>query len=388
MKIEDSVLGVAFVILAIFLLNQLLFSLDEDGEQTARAPAVDSRSITAETKPASQVDLAEIHRSLAPAPMLRNEAVDRHRRQIESLMAAGRNLEARAILIQRAARANAAGDMRELGYVLALLGEVSFESRDFGAAQLYLDESVDSFRAIGDSVGEAYAYLQLGRMHIKSRSIARHAGEAYNLMLLARYQLSTFQYDEAEENLRRVLDASMAIDRFGTAASALSSLARVMRETGRTYEAEQAIFDAAELHAASGREFKARELLEALLAQGVDPYRVEQRRGDIDDALAQFELDTRQVFQARDYRSLYYQYRNAGSDERAWQFRIKAADMLAQTSKRAMYYRQPDVMAILYNSNFAMANARRYVEQARSLFTTQGEKELAESAGNLSELIF
>ena len=384
-KFDDSVPGVMFIILAVFLLNRLLtFSA---GDVADTGDVVESRPVAEVTEPVVEVDLERIRRSLAPARMLRNDAIDRYRHEVEALVESGDTLAARAVLIDRAAEANESGDRRTLGYILALLGEVSFESRDFGAAQIYLDEALGHFTAIGDSIGEAYAYMQFGRMHIKSRAIARHAGEAYNLMLLARYQLSHFQYDAAETNLARVIDASLAIDRFGTAAGALTSLSRVIRETGRTHEAEQALSRAAELHAASGREFKARELLEELLAQGVDPYLVDQRRAAVDRALTRFHEDTRQVLQARDYRSLFYQYRNAGNDRQAWTFRIKAADMLAQTSKRAMYYRQPDVMAILYNSNFAMASAHRYVEQARSIYRAEGEQELAERAGDLSTSI-
>ncbi|MCZ7596907.1 MAG: hypothetical protein M5U09_02865 [Gammaproteobacteria bacterium] len=92
--------------------------------------------------------------------------------------------------------------------MLALLGEVATESLDLGAAEIFLTESIDTFRLVGDGVGEAYATMQLGRMHIKSRQVARHAGRAYDLLLLARYQLHHFQYDAAQANVREVIRAS------------------------------------------------------------------------------------------------------------------------------------------------------------------------------------
>lgn len=385
MQSRDAVPGVAFIILATFLLNYL-FSLPD--ETTPAVHPVEPGSIAANTQPVVEVDLEKIRRTLSPAPMLRNDAVDRYRVEIEALLDSGEDLEARTLLTRHAARANAAGDRKSLGYILALIGEISFESRDFAAAEIYLEESLRNFIETGDPIGEAFAYMQLGRMHIKSRAVARHAAEAYNLMLLARYQLSHFQYEAAEANLQRVIDASLAIDRFGTAASALTSLSRALRETGRVQDAEQALFEAAELHAASGRQAIATRILDDLREAGVDPYRVAQYHDAVDRALAQFDADTRQVAQARDYRTLYYQYRNAGRDESAWAFRIKAAQALSQTSKRAMYYRQPDVMAILYNSNFAMANARRFVDQAQAIFETEGAGVLAEHAGRLESSIF
>ncbi len=385
MQSRDALPGVTFIILATFLVNYLVNLAGTDEPAT---PGINPESIAATTQPIVEVDLQAIRRTLSPARMLRNDAVDRYRLEIESLIESGEDLEARTLLTRHAARANAEGDRKSLGYILALIGEISFEARDFAAARIYLDESLRHFIDSGDPIGEAYAYMQLGRMHIKSRSVARHAAEAYNLMLLARYQLSHFQYDAAVTNLQRVVEASLAIDRFGTAASALTSLARAFRSTGRTQDAEQALFRAAELHAASGRDLIANGILDELHAAGVDPYIVDRHRDAVDTALAQFQADTRQVVQARDYRTLYYQYRNSGQDERAWSFRVQAAQALAQTSSRAMYYRQPDVMAILYNSNFAMANARRYIDQARSLFETQGADVLAERAGALESSIF
>jgi hypothetical protein len=389
MKIDDSVLGVAFVAIAIFLINQLITPLS-----SPRVPRTDPVTETRDTRtterlPPPQVVLprfAEV--DTTPATSRRNEIVEKYRAEVAALLERGDYLAARAYLMNRAAQANASGDAQTLGYVLALLGEVSTGSRDLAAAQIFLSESLAAFKSIEDRTGEAYSLMQFGRMHIKSRAIARHAANAYNLLLLSRYQLHHFQYDEAESNVKQVIRASLEIDRYGTAASALETLAQVNRLRGQTFEAENAMFEAAELYAASGREKRALDILEQLRGRGVDPSAIAERRAAIEKALDEFAANTAQIHQARDYRSLYYQYRNAGHLDRAWELRVKAAQTLAQTSKRAMYYRQPDVMAILYNSNMAMDRAEHYIDQASTMFAQQGQEALSQEARDLGALIF
>ncbi len=386
MRIDDSVLGPMVVIAAVFLLNQLLVPQRPPATalpelETGQPLAVTrARDLKVELPPFSPVETAP--------PPSRSDRVESYRETVVPLIASREFLKARSYLIGQAAEANASGDTERLGYVLALLGEVATESLDLGAAEIFLSESIDTFRLLGDGVGEAYATMQLGRMHIKARQVARHAGRAYDLLLLARYQLHHFQYDAAQANVREVIRASLEIDRYGTAASALETLARIMTVTGQTHESERALLQAAELHAASGREQRALALIERLREHGTDPSMIERSVAAVTRGIEEFHADTAQVRQAADYRALYYQYRNAGNDRRAWEFRIRAADALANTSKRAMYYRQPDVMAILYNSNMAMMNARYFVSRASTLFAAAGEQSLADSAERLDAMIF
>lgn len=386
MRIDDSVLGPMVVIAAVFLLNQLLVP---QRPHASDLPGFDSDETLTETRAKNlKVELPPFSPIEPAPPPSRGERIASYRETVAPLIASREFLKARSYLIEQAAQANAAGDTVRLGYVLALLGEVATESLDLGAAEIFLTESIDTFRLIGDGVGEAYATMQLGRMHIKSRQVARHAGRAYDLLLLARYQLHHFQYDAAQANVREVIRASLEIDRYGTAASALETLARIMTVTGQTHESERALLQAAELHAASGREQRALALIERLREQGTDPFMIDRSVDAVARSLEEFRADTAQVRQAADYRALYYQYRNAGNDRRAWEFRIRAADALANTSKRAMYYRQPDVMAILYNSNMAMTNARYLVSRASTLFAAEGEQSLADTAERLDAMIF
>lgn len=387
MKANDLFPGVVFSSMAGFL-AYVLFTPYEQPSRDVQAPA--ARAI-----PASVVEFVEPQYEIprfapgeADIRSVIDDLLDTLRGEIQAMLDAGDHLEARAHLIERAALANSEGDKKSLGYVLALLGEVSIESRDLAAAGIYLVESLSVFDESGDTVGQAYAYMQLGRMHIESRAIARHASDAYNLILLARFQMTNYQDDAAEANLREAIGASLDIDRFGTAASALESLARLQAGKGLTSQSEESLFRAAELYAACGQAHRAAGILDKLAAQGVDRTRIDENRRTVAEALETFEIDTGYVRQARDYRSLYYQYRHAGDEKRAWSFRIRAAQVLAQSSKRAMYYRQPDVMALLYESNFAMINAESFVEHAAMLFASQGAEDMARSARNLTSLIF
>ncbi|MEE9559885.1 MAG: hypothetical protein V3V64_03780 [Acidiferrobacterales bacterium] len=135
-------------------------------------------------------------------------------------------------LLQEAAHAVETADDAQLGRVLSLLGQLSIEEQDFDSAEVYLMEALDVYKQEGDTVGAAQVHMHLGRMHLKVRQRARTAGQAYDRLLLARWQLSHGQYYTAEENLRLVIDENLSINRFGAAASAYNSLVRVYMEVG------------------------------------------------------------------------------------------------------------------------------------------------------------
>ena len=111
-------------------------------------------------------------------------------------------------------------------------------------------------------------------------------------------------------------------------------------------------------------------------------------RREIDGLFDAFQQDQIRNSQARDYRMLYHHYLRLGQVERAWQFRIKASETLASTGDRALFQRQSDVIAVLYNSNFAMQRAREYLDRAGSIFTEQGVEDSLAQTHALAERIY
>ena len=85
---------------------------------------------------------------------------------------------------------------------------------------------------------------------------------------------------------------------------------------------------------------------------------------------------------------LYHHYMRKGELERAWEFRIQASEALADTSDRAMYQRQADVIAVLYNSNFAMDRARKYLDKAGELYDGNGVDEMLQQTRQMESLIY
>lgn len=389
MKAGDLTLGFAFFLMAVFLGVQWITAAERGDELHGDEPA---SAGTAEPIPQHPRDLSAHTRPTPPAPRRSARRVpdvlSAARKRIQPLLDNGRVSEARAYLMARAARANAEHDQRTLGYHLALLGELSVASRDLGAARILLDEAIVAFERSGDRMGLGYGYMQLGRMHIESRAIARQASDAYNLLLLARNQLHRYQYQDAESSLRKAIGSSLEISRYGTAANALETLAGLQRTTGRQWDADTSLLEAARLHAASGRKRHALAMLETLAVEGIDSTRILRGKQEVMEALEAFRISTEQVAQARDYRHLYHQYRHAGDESRAWEFRLKAGETLSRVSKRAMYHRQPDVVALLYESNHSMARAATLIRKASELFTSEGAEQLAHEAVGLSSRIF
>jgi tetratricopeptide (TPR) repeat protein len=251
---------------------------------------------------------------------------------------------------------------------------------------VYLFESLDVLQNEGDEVGTAQVYMQLGRVHLKSRQMARKAGTAYDRLLVARWQISRQDYGSAAENLHQVIEDSLSINRFGAAASAYDTLARLHAATGATYEAEQAVMQAASLYASSGQPDRARDLLRGLT--GIEPWRVAAIEEDIERNYDEFQNHVEQIERARDYQRLYHHYLAKGDERRAWKLRLLAGQSLAKASKRAMYHRQPDVLAVLYNSNVAKEQAQDYFDRARRTFDDSGLVILSAHTATLEDQIF
>ncbi len=85
---------------------------------------------------------------------------------------------------------------------------------------------------------------------------------------------------------------------------------------------------------------------------------------------------------------LYHYHLRQGQVERAWRFRIKSSATLANASGRAMFQRQADIIAVLYNSNFAMERARNYLDRAGDLFEHNGVTEMLEVTRELESQIY
>ena len=279
-------------------------------------------------------------------------------------------------LLRMAARAVEAGDEATLGGALSLLGQLALEEQDFDSAEVYLLESLDVYEQLGDTVGAAQVNMHLGRMHVRLRQRARTAGYAYDRVLLARTQLANGAHDAAEQNLRLVVDENLSINRFGAAASAYRSLIRLYGEAGLPYEAEQAAIEAAELYAAAGQIDNAQAVVTSLERAGVEEWRLLDIEEAVELRFAEFTASVEQIERAGDYRRLYRYYRSQGEEDRAWRLRLLASKSLRNVSKRAMYRRIPDVLALLYVSNDDKARAQTYLERAATVFDRQGHDDL------------
>lgn len=291
-------------------------------------------------------------------------------------------------LLTRAARAVSEGDKDSLGEVLSLLGQLSIEEQDLDSAEVYLMESLDVYETLGDDVGVAGVHMQLGRLHLKSRQLARTAGEAYDKLLVARWQLSHNDLSAAEQNFKDVIEETLAVNRYGTAASAYYSLVRLYTRNNNTFEAQRAATEASRLYAASGQLQRARAALEQLREAGVENWRMYEIEQEIERSFAEFERSVQQIERARDYRQLYNHYRSQGDQDRAWKLRLQASRSLKNVSKRAMYHRQPDALALLYVSNEDMGRAKDYFETAKQAFDEAGLEGLSSQTEKLRGQIF
>ncbi|MEM7250159.1 MAG: hypothetical protein AAF493_01960 [Pseudomonadota bacterium] len=292
------------------------------------------------------------------------------------------------LLLQAAAQAAQSGDRTEVAGVLSLLGQLALEEQDFDSSELYLLEALEIYEQLGEPVGAAQIHLHLGRMHVKRRQRARVAGNAYDRLLLARWQLSSGHYVAAEDNLRLVIDENLSINRIGAAAGAfesLTSLYAAQRDDGRHYDAA---LRTVELLAASGQRERAESIVAELDAAGFSPADLDHIENIIEERHHEFEDSVRQIARADDYDRLFNHLRAQGDEEDAWRLRLKASDSLRQVSKRAMYRRLPDVLALLYVSNTDIEQAKHHLGVARATFEVEGRDDLRLRTERLSDEIY
>jgi len=308
--------------------------------------------------------------------------------EITGLLRQSEFKRARVRLMEFAGLAVEEGDKKQLGHVMTLLGQVAIEEQDLDNAEVYLLEALDVYEGIGDEVGSANVYVQLGKSHLKSRQMARTAGHAYDRLLIARWQFSHKHYMEAENNLRLTIDDNLAVNRYGAAASAYDTLVNVYTQLNNTYQAEMAAAESAKLYAASGQLSKADAVLSELELVGIEPNLLLELKNAVVRQYAEFNASIEQIERAKDYERLYNHYRAKGDTQRAWKLRVQANRSLAKISKRAMYHRQPDVLAVLHNSNNDMERAQNYLSQAEVLFIEKGLLEDIALSQSLSRQIY
>jgi hypothetical protein len=287
-----------------------------------------------------------------------------------------------------AAAAVARQDQARLGDTLMLLGEVSINQQELSAAEIYLQEALYLGMSQDNVLATARCYQLLGQLNIRARELARRAANTYDQLWQARNAIARGQYRGVDENLHAVIEENLAIRRYGAAADAWEALASLHDRVYDGYQAQQARIEAARLYASTGQMTQVRRLLD-----GLDPGLISE------NDLARFEREMERLFerheqelvsasQARDYQMLYHHYLRLGQVERAWNFRIKASEILADTGDRAMYRRQTDVIAVLYNSNFAIDRARKYLDRAGGLYRNSGAEDMLEQTRDMENLIY
>lgn len=309
-------------------------------------------------------------------------------RQIRDLLNRGEYQRARTQLLEVAAAAVLQQDQDRLGDTMLLLGDVAIHQQELAAAEIYLQEALYLAMSRGDVMGTARSYQLLGQLNVRARELARRAAMTYDDLWQARNLTARGLYSGVGENLQRVIRENLEIRRYGAAADAWEALASLHDHLHDPYQAQLAQIEAARLFASTGQTSHVRRLIDGLDRSMISDTRVAEIEAEIDTLLQQHHQDLVQTSQARDYQMLYHHYLRNGQIERAWQFRIKASETLSETSDRAMFQRQADVIAILYNSNFAMDRARQYLDRAGAIFNEQGAFENLDQTHQLETRIY
>lgn len=295
-------------------------------------------------------------------------------------------------LLRHAALAAKEQDEQALGDGFALLGLHALRLGDGDGALVYLEEALDTFEFLGNESAIAGVELLRGKVNVQKRELARTAALAYDDLQIAGWTIAQGRFHDSVEKLQKIIDTNLSMDRYGAASAAYDYLYRGYTEQGQLAEAQTAGIEIVRLQASSGRPLKATAMLEKLRHDGLDEDSVKSLQYEISQLQGEYENSVQQIGKARNYQQLYHHFINAGDPVRAWQFRIKASSSLRDVSKRAMYKRQAGVMALLYNSNDEMRDARRSLQRARSVFETldsnQFADEFIETSDELQQRIY
>ena len=296
--------------------------------------------------------------------------------------------QARTLLLGVAAAAVMQDDQKKLGDTLMLLGEVAINQQELFAAEVYLQEALYLTMAQDNVLGTARTYQLLGQLNIRARELARRAANTHDELWQARNAIVRGNYQGVNENLHAVIDEDLAIRRYGAAADAWEALGALHDKQYDGYQAQQARLEAARLYAATGQMTHVHRLLDGLdrsLISDIDVADIEREMAVL---FEQHEDDVISMSQARDYQMLYHHYMRLGKVEQAWKFRIKSSQTRANGSDRALFQRQADVIAVLYNSNYAMDRAKKYLDQAGSIYQDNDALEMHDETRDMEALIY
>jgi hypothetical protein len=309
-------------------------------------------------------------------------------RMIRELLQQGEYQQARTLLLGVAAGAVRSKNQARLGDTLLLLGEVAINQQELSAAEVYLQEALYLSMERDDPLETARSYQMLGRLNIRARELARYASNTHDELWQVRNAISRGYYRGVQERLQRVIDDNLDIRRYGAAASAWETLATYHDRMSDGYQAQLARLEAARLYASTGQMTHVHRLLAGLDRSLIGDAGYAEAEAEIETLFVQHERDTIKASQARDYQMLYHHYLRLGQVERAWEFRIKSSATLADGSERLLYQRQADVIAVLFNSNFAMDRARKYLDKAGVIYNDNEIPELLEQTRELESQIY
>lgn len=367
-------------ILLLLLLLHLYFTRDDGSEvgiELTATPLDPFQQIL--QRPLLDVD-AEIAR-------LKIEDVSREQ-EIHDLLKRGSYKLARTRLLELAASAVSLDDKRQIGDTLLLLGEVAIHQQELGDAEIYLQEALYLMMSQNNLLGTARVYEQLGQLNIQARALARQAANTHDRLWQSRNLMARGIYRGVNETLQAVIEENLQIRRFGAAADAWETLASFHAQLHDDYQAQLASIEAARLYASTGQMSKSRQMLAGLDKSQVDAGTLQQLNNEIEDLFNTHQQNESQNWRARDYEMLFHHYQRNGEIERAWEFRIKASQSLAKTTDRSLFQRQADIIAVLYNSNFAMQRARSYLDQAGAIYADSELSELHDKTLEMESLIF
>jgi hypothetical protein len=307
---------------------------------------------------------------------------------IRELLRQGEFKQARTQLLEIAAASMLADDQKQLGKTLQLLGEVAINQQELATAEVYLQESLYLAMSLDDVAGTARSYQLLGQLNIRARELARHAANTYDQLWQARNSIARGIYQGVNDNLNAVIRDNLEIRRYGAAADAWEALASLHEKVHDGYQAQQARIEAARLFASTGQITHVRRLIDGLDRSLISDFDIDSIEREIEGLFREHQQDLVKTSQARDYQMLYHHYLRIGQPERAWKFRIKSSEMLSSTGDRSMFQRQADVIGVLYNSNFAMDRARRYLDKAGKIYDDSGVSDGLEKTREMESLIY
>jgi hypothetical protein len=293
-------------------------------------------------------------------------------RLIRELLRQKKYQQARTQLLEVAAVAALRDDQARLGDTLMLLGEVAINQQELAAAEIYLQEALYLSMEQDNLMGTARGYQLLGRLNIRARELARRAANTHDELWQARNAMSRGYYQGVGESLQRVIENNASLHD------------RVHDD----YLAQQARIEAAKLYASTGQMTHVQRLFDGIDRKLISDADLAAVRREINALFDEHQRDLVKTSQARDYQGLYHHYLRQGQLERAWQFRVKSSATLAETGERSMFQRQAEVIAVLYNSNFAMDRARKYLDKAGSIYDEHGVDEMVGQTREMESLIY